>query len=284
MKKWFTSIYWLEKLPLHKAFLWILSFTFVVSGSACLCIIYYKHLQEVRTHDSKYAITTIVQHCQSGNELPTAYLAELLSLSADRPFHLYKWDAVEAEKSLCNSPYIKKAFIAKQPPETIRITYTARTPIAAVGDISNALIDRDGHLLPEHMFFSKATFPKLILGLDKVKWGAKLTAPEVKLAMQVKELVDQEFPKANLSVIDVSRAYARSAGKRQIIVILKPEDKTHILRLTSQNFPQQLANYRTLAESGKLSDYTSISIDLRLDHLAYLHPVETQGEENEGIH
>lgn len=281
MRKWFTGVFWLEKLPLYKAVLWILGFTFIVSGSASLSIIYYKHLQDMRTHDAKYAITTIIQQCRSGKELPTDYLAELLSLSVDQPYHLYKWNTGEAEKTLRGSPFIKKAFIEKLPPNTVKITYFARTPVATVGDLDFSLIDREGHLLPALPFYSESSLPKLILGVERVKWGARMIAPEVTLALEVKHALEEGLSNANLEVVDVSRAFARSAGKRQIIVTLKPEGKTRILRLTAQNYLQQLANYQTLAASGKLDPYPSVSVDLRLDHLAYLQPIEPEGEKND---
>lgn len=278
MNLWLARDYWMERIPFYKAVLWILTSTLVMSGSALFGLMYYKHIQELRTNDYRYAVSAVVQNCCAGVQLPTLYLTEIVNLSADRPYHLYNWNIKEAEKKLKNSPYIKDATIERIPPDTVKISYYSRTPVAVVGDLSNALIDTDGHLLPRHPLIREPVLPEMILGQDKVGWGEKLAAPETTLALQLKDLIDHEFPQMKLKSIDVSRAYARSAGKRQIVVTFEVGENTHILRVTINNYRQQLANYRELIASNQLAGFKSIVIDLRLDHLAYLQDIIIQGE------
>lgn len=280
MRKWFKKDYWLEPLPFYRAALWIFFTTLLISGSAFFGLIYYKHIQEIRTHDSKYAIRGLIQNCCGGFELPTLYFTEMLNLSADTPDHLYKWVVADGEAAIRKSPYIKSASIERIPPDTVKISYVSRIPVASVADIKDAWIDQEGVLLPQHPLFGEKQLTKFILGMEKPSWGVRMNNPEVVLALQIKKLAEKEFPKQTLSAIDVSRAFARSAGKRQAIVVFEAEGNTHVLRLTAKNYWQQLANYKELLKSGSLASSKFTVIDLRLNHLAYL----TQGEPNDGIH
>ncbi|WP_130589769.1 hypothetical protein [Neochlamydia sp. S13] len=99
-----------------------------------------------------------------------------------------------------------------------------------------------------------------------------------------------------LSRVDVSQAFADSKGKRQIVAILDEQvEKTdqagklvkgiasHILRLSVDNYRQELANYLQLrpllkyhmedAEGGgveKLLKFKPLVVDLRIPALAYI--------------
>lgn len=274
MKKWFTKGYWLETFPLYKALLWIFTITCLISGTAFVALTYYRYLQEMRTSASKFNITTVVAQARSGPELPVAYLIELLQLSSDQPTNLYNWNAKAAEKLLKESPYIRKAAITKMPPDTVLISYSSHVPVASIGDWSGALLDKDGYIIPEHPLIASEKFPKIILGLESIRWGEKLFSPESWVALRLKNLIEKQFGKDHLLSIDVSKAFSRSAGKRQIVVTLDYEGATHFLRITESNYLQQLANYREILDAKKMPEGQSFIIDLRLDHLAYLYPKE----------
>jgi hypothetical protein len=280
MRRWLKKDYWSERLPFYKAVLWISFVTFTISGSAFFGFVYYKHVQELRSSDSKYAIRAVVQNCCGGMILPTSYLTEILNLSADVPFHLYKWNIAEAEKQIQTSPYIKSATIERIAPDTLKINYYSRIPVAIIGDLTNGAIDSEGYLLPRHTQFLESSLPKFVIGVERVQWGEKITTPEVALALELRKMIDKEFPQQKLISVDVSRAFARSAGKRQAVIVFEKEGVNHILRVTANNFPQQLANYKQLVASNKLTTTASTTIDLRLNHLAYL----TQGEPNDGVY
>src|SRR5262245_29089640 len=100
-------------LPFRTAFWWILLSTLLISGSTACAVLYYRHLSHIEKHDPAYHISILVQSSAGRERLTTAYLAELLDLSTDRPTNLFSYDAKEGEKKLRECPIIKEAAIVK---------------------------------------------------------------------------------------------------------------------------------------------------------------------------
>ncbi len=276
MRKWLGSEWWLERFPLHKAVIWIVTVTLVISGTAFISYSYYHYLQQLRTNDPKYNIQAVIQCCLSGDELPTGYLVELLQLSSDQPDNLYSWNSRLGEKRLKKSPFIKKALISKIAPDTLKVSYHARECVAVLGDFKNALVDKEAILLPRYPMIKEKDYPILFIGGQQPKWGEKIVTQEMKVALDVMQLIKREFPSEVLESVDASRAYARSSGKRQIVVRMKRDEGYHLLRVTADGYLQQLANYRVLLDADKLREKAAIVIDLRVDHLAYLEMIEEE--------
>ena len=150
--------------------------------------LYFLHLKERRMQDDQYRIVAIVQSTPQADSLKTAYLAEILDLSLDRPANLYQFDSDEGVLTLLSNSLIKEASIRKIHPGTLLISYQMRTPVAYVGEYANTVIDEEGVLFPFRPFFTPKRLPVLYLGIDdeKCKWGNCLKEePSLKTAFSI---------------------------------------------------------------------------------------------------
>ena len=273
-----------KRFSSSQAWLWIFLWTLLISGSSWMGWLYYLHIKELRRHDPCYRIARLTQTCPQSEALETTYLAQLLDLSWDRPRHLYQFDLQEAKQKLLASPLIKQATIKKVLPHTLSIAYQLRTPIAHLGDYTNTVMDQEGYLFPFAPFFTSSPLPTLYLGikLDKKVWGMNLIEQEqIKLAFEVLKCATSLCAQHSfiLKKIDVSQAFADSCGQRQIVLVHEevqklsssPPKKT-ILRLSVEDYPQNLANYLALQREleKRSSNFSSAIIDLRIPHLAFI--------------
>jgi hypothetical protein len=290
-----------EKLSIRTACLWIMLFTLAISGSAFGGLIYYKYIKRQRLYNSQYNIVAIAQTTPDKEPLKTAYLAELLNLSIDQPTNIFRFNTQAAQQKLLNSPLITHAYVKKILPGTIYVDYELRKPFAYLLDYHNTVIDREGVTFPFKPFFTPKKLPEIYLGItdsSPLSWGKPLQEIKCKLALYLIDLLSthccSEY--SYLSRVDVSQAFADSKGKRQIVAILDEQvEKTdqagklvkgiasHILRLSVDNYRQELANYLQLrpllkyhvedAEEGeaeKLLKFKPLVVDLRIPALAYI--------------
>jgi len=292
----------MTKVPLKKALWTIALSTFLISGSAFLGLLYFNYMKSKRMQDASYNILAIVQTCSEKEPLKTVYLAELMQLSYDRVCNLYAFNSKKALNNLLKSPLIKQAEVKKIPPGTLWVNYVSRVPIAYLTDYSNTALDKEGVPIPFKPFFTPKNIPEITLGLDLEQeaseglWGKPLGAKNLKLALELYDCVSRIFSgeQVVLKKIDVSQAYASSYGQRQLIVIFddlkkysgeetsKQVQQPHLLRLSTDNYRQELLNYRTLRKNPLLYDrlvsvpQTSaplppLIIDLRVARLAFIN-------------
>jgi cell division septal protein FtsQ len=266
-----------EQMPLSTSLIWIFLSTCLISGTATLAWLYYVYLGKLRIHDDQYLIKAIVQTGPQREALRTAYLEELLNLSADQPTNLYALDPKVAVQCLLASPVIKQARANRLPPDTLLIDYTVRQPVAILLDYTNTAIDTEGMPFPILPFFTPKKLPEIYLGLpqlaslpdgkQELPWSTPLSSKEASLALKLITLLSapayrDHFP---LMRVDASQAYAESYGQRQIVVIL--ENPYRVLRLGTEDYLQALGNYLELKT--KLLPEDSL-IDLRIPRLAYI--------------
>jgi len=261
-----------------------------------------------KIHDEKYRIISIVQTGPEKEALKTAYLAELLGLSADKPLSVYAFDCAEAEKKLLLSPLIKSARVARLPPGAVYIDYEVRKPFAILGDYKNIAVDREGYLFPLAPFFSPKEIPEIYLGLPPFnadpdsmgrsggKWLAPLGNPYFELAAEILRFLEEAPWKEGFRVkrIDVSNAFAPSLGQREVVLFTEEEwvvrdggqEKVYafpkILRMAPKDYAVQLSNffvlrknmeeaYRQQLASGSPScRFSPRIIDLRIPQLAFV--------------
>jgi len=245
---------------------------------------------------------------QTGPEkeaLNTAYLAELLGLSADHPTSLYAFDCKRAEKRLLLSPMISQAEVKRLPQNAIYIDYEVRKPIARLADYKNIAIDRAGYLFPISPFFAPKEIPEIYLGLPDFgapedaygrKGGEWLTPVHnrfLQLAFEILGFLEEVPWREGFRVkrIDVSNAFCPSLGQREVVlfteeeVILKDGASCvfpKFLRLAPKGYPQQLksfcllrrnmeADYRKqLADAVDSNRFAPRIIDLRIPQLAFV--------------
>lgn len=275
-----------DQIPRGRAWLWIFLWTLAISGSAWMGWLYYLHLKHWRMQNEQYRIIAIMQSTPQVEALKTIYLAELLQLSLDRPVNLYQFDTEKGKRLLLSSPLIKQAEIKKIHPGTLYVEYLIRMPVAYLGDYTNTALDDEGYLFPFSPFFTPKKLPLIYMGFDHVgkRWGSCLMEDQrLKLAFQVLKTT-QKLGKGAFAIkkIDVSQAFADSYGQRQIVVWVEEQieqekaskqfAKLFLLRLHTENYPQNLANYLVLKPHlmhTALNADPSI-IDLRLPHLAFI--------------
>lgn len=251
-------------LPLSKALLWIVASTLLFSGTFWIGYAVYRVYFNTRAHDHHYDLAAIVQTNLKRDMLKTAFLAELLDLSADRPKNLYRLDLKEARQNLRAFALIKKATLKRIPPGTLYIDYEMRTPIAYLRDCSNTAIDEEGYLFPFKPFFSPKKLPEIYVG----QWDGtgRLTCPKWHLAQKV--LREATLRGLDPIALDVSRAHAESFGQRQILLTLQALESTYLLRLTPHNFEKGLQQFA-------LVDLTqwqgNVVVDLRVPDLAFVN-------------
>lgn len=283
-----------QKVPLSKAFLWILGSTLLISGTAFMGWLYYLHVKEKRYQDDQYQIAAIVQSNLQSDALKTAYLAEVLDLSLDRPVNLYQFNVKEGVNTLLSNPLIKEASIKKILPGTLLIHYQMRTPLAYLGDYANTVIDEGGALFPFRPFFTPKRLPILILGMkpNERQWGSSLKGERsLKLAYSIMQQFDQlKQDRFRIRQLDVSLAQDDSYGQRQVVLVLEENSQDWnasdphsllYLRLNADDPAQALVNFHTLQaalfdkkEEAPVKDLGAgskiVLIDLRIPHLAFI--------------
>lgn len=286
-----------KKIPLFKA-LWIIGLSAcLISGSCLLFIFYYRQVQERQSSDSAYDIVAVVQTSIDAEGLKTAYLTELLGLSIDRPINLFSFNAKKAREMLLRVPFIKNASIAKIRPGTIHVDYVLRKPVAYLADYSNTAIDAEKVLFPLKPFYTPKKLPEIYTGITSLSsvWGTILSGKEIELAFSLLALTPTYCDDlSSLCRIDVSRAFLPSNGEREIVMIL--EDRMtrvvegeslicvypRLLRLSPENYREQLGNYTNLRtylrkkeygaippEKGIVRQAKALMIDLRISDLAF---------------
>ncbi|MGB7978274.1 MAG: FtsQ-type POTRA domain-containing protein [Chlamydiales bacterium] len=275
---------------------------FCLIGSTCFTLAVsltgyfaWKEHQKGRLESALYRILAIVQTGPEKEALKTAYLAELLGLSADAPMPLYALNLKKAEKDLLASPLIASAKVKRLPPSTLYIDYTVRKPIAWMADFKNIGVDREGYLFPIDPFLSPKKLPGIYLGLH-AESGWKVEGPHFDLALGILQFLETAPWKEGLQIlrIDVSNAFAPSLGQREIVLFTEEELSIRkenqeivcvfpkILRLAPKEYTQQLNNFFALRRA-MMDDYkrqiASVQqggrfapriIDLRIPQLAFV--------------
>lgn len=270
-----------NKIPLVKAIGWIVFSTLVISGSAYSGMNTYLRFKKKTLKDPGNQVNAIVQTGPQKEALKTDYLAELMGLSRDRPLALDQFDFAAAEKRLLTSPVIKKAAVKPLPPSTLYVDYMARVPVAWLYEYENTAIDEEGYFFPVYPFFTPKNLPEIYLGLPPFEgWDIPIKSPHLDLAFSLLKLIKETSAEELIHVrrIDVSNAFAESYGIREIVLLTEDRigNAVHrrILRLSTKNYPQELANYLKLREQliAKEMELPSSEkvIDLRLSKLGFI--------------
>lgn len=239
----------------------LLGLIFLFSGLPFAGWQLYEYLLSQRIADPRYHVRYITQ---KKNELPVMLLAELLGLSREKPIPIDLVSAKRAEKCLETNFLITKAVVEKLEPDTLRVDVSLRQPIARVGDIEDAAVDRAGILFPLNPFYPPKRLCTLYLGLDTETccWGARLAGERFEKALAVYDFLSKRAIECGLWAerIDTARAFETSLGRSEIVVHF--EEHSHkdlgksrallihrwIVRLPTDGYEKRWRDMRLLCE------------------------------------
>ena len=243
---------------------WIIGSMFFVTGVA------HKGLQFYLNTQAKFQTTYVCRIVQTGPQreaLKTAYLAELMQISADKPTSTSAFNPVLARRRLLTSPVIKEAHVKLTDCDTVLIDYTVRQPIAWLYDFENIALDEEGTPFPIYPFFTPKKLPEIYLGIRQFSYSRPLSGSDRKTALALKLLpLIQQFQLEPLR-LDVSYAFHQSLARKEIVLLLNEQGFIKTLRLTPKNFSQELGNYLELRKQLPPEPQT---IDLRIPQLAFI--------------
>ncbi|MCF7852088.1 MAG: FtsQ-type POTRA domain-containing protein [Simkaniaceae bacterium] len=284
-----------EVIPLSTAIFIIIASVFLVSGFSFSLFKLYRFHVKKQLSDQSFFISHLIQTGPVKEGLSTQYLAELLGLSADRPTHMFHFDNEETKAKLKQMPIFESVEIKKIKPSTIYIDYTLRKPYAIISDYSNVATDRQGNRFPYRPFFTPKSIPDVYLGVGEANPTDQNEA--LTLALNVLKTISQRLQHTRLAIqrVDVSRAFLKSFGKKEIVVKLNDEihytyssDQrafkfVYLLRLNTLKYEKNLLQFLALRKElekkqeeviesldPNQSELTRV-IDLRIDNLAYIH-------------
>ena len=119
-------------------------------GSVCFTLscsvggyLFWLHHKEQRLLDEKYNICAIVQTGPEKEALKTAYLAELLDLSVDKPTSLYAFHCRKAEHKLLSSPLICHSAVRRLSLGALHVDYEVRKHVARLSHYKTTAHDRE---------------------------------------------------------------------------------------------------------------------------------------------
>ncbi|HPE84956.1 MAG TPA: FtsQ-type POTRA domain-containing protein [Chlamydiales bacterium] len=247
-------------MQLHKSLCIIIGSTLLISGSAWALLYRAKHTR--RSGNSDDRISFIAQTGPEKNVLPTSVLAEILDLSYDQATSFSAFSPKKAVKKLLEFPLIQSAEIKLIKPNTVHIDYAVRSPVLTLGEYLNIGVDQNGHLFPIEPYLTPKNLPELIL-------GHPLEPPlfQHQIDMRLITKLMSELSATELKRIDLTDLHAKSAGRRQIVVIAGQ----HTLRLSPKNYQKEIINYFKLCEKMKNThDNSDKVIDFRIDGMAFI--------------
>lgn len=241
----------------------ILFVAVALNGLALGAVVLFRTVKGSKGKEADVPIKAIVQTGPTKEALKTAYFAELLDLSVDRPTLSSAFDVKEGEAKLLSSPVIKEAKIQKTQPGVLYIDYVVRKPVALLADCDNIALDSEGVPFPVKPFFTPKKLPELYLDLEEeIRFNEPLKGEKKELAFELLNLVGGPIvgDLFNITRIDVSNAFEQSYGRREIVLLAEDcifssrQDREvcfvfpRFLRLSTKKYSQDLSNYLKLRE------------------------------------
>lgn len=280
-------------LPLPIALLWILGSTILFTGSSYSLMKFILRKDFQFFQKGTYYASKIIQTGPHRDHLSSRFLAEILDLSIDKPTKLSALDCKMAAEKLKSLPMIKEAKVKTIRPDIVYIDYVMRTPIAFLYDIQNAALDEYGCAFPFSPFYSPKQLPEIFLGLEVASadcFHRQIQGKKLDLAFDVLSMLKKIAFSWGFVIkrIDVSKAFEKSLGKKEIVLQLESKQHelytmskshfSHILRINPENYAKSLGNYLILHKELMMEegfyDYSFKKedrvIDLRLENLAYI--------------
>ena len=265
-----------DQLPIRRALIWIALSVLIFAGATLgvgLSINFYKNL---RAKNPRYTLKKIIPKAHRDLYIPEENFAKWLEVSLEQPPNLYDLKHSKMVAALMEQPILEKVRITKQPPSSLIIDYWPRMPVFQLADQKDTLLDDQAMVIPHEPWIIGA-YPKIFLGLtEAVSFGKEVRALEWDIVMQIYSVWQEIGLSYRLGRIDVSQSFAKSAGKRQIVLVIDLEgEATHYLRLPTKGFEGRLRDYAALCqhwvENNELNQ--DRVVDFRIEEIALIEGV-----------
>lgn len=289
-----------KKIPIILAYLYIVLSIGIICGPTYYGLKSYQGWKQTRSVDASYVIKAIVQSTDGKVKLPSEDLGKMMGLSSDHPQNLFSFDLKEAKKKLKTYPIIKKVQLKRVKPSAIYVQYHLRTPFVQIVGHDNLGMDKEGFLFPLKPTYSDLSLPEVVMGssckLEDIKWKQSQKDPCTTLALKIFSELNECQNKQVFVVkkLDLSKAYASSYGKREILLYIEENLKIteeleyvfpKILRLSTKGYSKQLGDYLVLHDK-MMADYknqlgpdargkgtlrfATTTVDLRIPSIAFI--------------
>lgn len=170
---------------------------------------------------------------------------------------------------------VSSAKLKKRYPKTLVLEYTARQPLAWIGDYHNMAFDENRVVFPVEPYFPPLDLPEIYFGLDKL--------PEDRLDENLYDLAKQfldefSFKPFRVSIVDLRGFAKEQFGQKEIAVHVVEGKKKWLLRLLVENWKSQLELFfknKEFLQTQVDPECDQYLVDLRLDQLAYISDLNT---------
>lgn len=266
-----------DQLPIRRALIWIALSVLIFAGATLglgLSINFYKNL---RAENPRYTLKKIVPKAHRDLYIPEENFAKWLEIFTEHPPNLYHLNHSKMLTALLRQPILEKIRLTKQPPGSLIIDYWPRMPIFQLLDQKSTLLDDQAIVIPHDLWIT-GNYPEVFFGLSEpIAIGERITGPKWDTVKEVLTAWQQKNLPYQLSRIDVSQSFAKSAGKRQVVLVIDLEgEATHYLRLPYKGFDERLRDYATLCQHWEEIDeiYQDRVVDFRIEEIALIKGVQ----------
>jgi cell division septal protein FtsQ len=267
-----------RKLAFHQSLKWIFWSVVLVSGGAFGGVLLW-HLKQEKSEEKKYGITQLIQSGSQKEGLPSTYLEHLLNLEKEATY-IARSDLQAMQDLLLAQPWIKKAYVTLQIPDTLHIEYTMREAIFLLEDSSGYGVDEEGVYFPLEPFCSYQNLPQVFLGLANQNWEETkdVFLLRVEWAKKLVEALNQKSPSWRVLRLNLSDLYFDHRPVSEAVIELKnrAQGQSLLLRIPGSQWKEALSRWCRLEDSHLLfsspnnEENRALAIDLRIPELAYV--------------
>jgi cell division septal protein FtsQ len=218
-----------KKVSVKQAFLWIFISFLLLSGTASLAFFFYKRCQKIWGESPVYVIHKIEALNQ---QIPQEVLEQIVDVKGK---NLYRLNLLDLKRKAERVGFIQEILFEKKYPDTLVVRYELKKSVAKVFGSSDLLVDQEGNFFDGKFHGLHKNLPQIVFG----KKGQDFEKRK-KLALKIIEKVP------DLSLVDVSRAYSKSLGKREIVVLVMDQKNKKLLRLTTSGWEREFDSFSRL--------------------------------------
>jgi len=270
-----------HRISLAKAIrLWVISVGITLS-IGLVGLMLWREWEQQRCHQDHFQLHRILQTGPEVEALRTQHLAEICGLSENRPVNLYGVSLKYLQQRLIETPWIQEATLRRRPPDTLEIIYTLRQPIAILADLDNALIDRQGAIIPYQPFLRARKLPYLWVGLSKSAmspWGKKIWGTTLQgMPLEIWDAIIKHpvWSECSLLGVDASKISSPDYGRREIILEVQlnspQKSRSFWIRLPTHEIEERLSQLQEILPQLR-EHWDPHWVDLRIPNQAIIMP------------